>query len=263
MNWTEDTISKLRAMRADGKSWRVVGKELGVSKSSAADKGAEIGLITERVDDRPLIEARIRAGETAASIARELHVAHDRVLSIRYAIGLPRQSRGGNVYSADMEANFRKWWIEGYSVLEIARRLGVTKGSVTSKKRRMRLEDRPSPLGNPRPKVVVRTTASVIDIPVREVSKPPRRTRFMAPAKHLFPTNAAIAEFIATRGVTLCPTAAVAETTASMPSEDRMVLATHIQQLEDYTREKLAPRQAKASEAARRFDRRNNRRKAA
>lgn len=46
------------------------------------------------------------------------------------------------------------------------------------------------------------------------------------------PTAADIAAFIATRGVTQCPTVAVAETTATIGAEDRAAVAAHYQAIE-------------------------------
>lgn len=116
----------------------------------------------------PEINARILAlrleGATWAAIAGDLGM---NVNSVEYRVAqmrragctliprkIPAPVTGPADWSDENLALFRSWWAEGVKTAEIGRRFGISKNSVVSKRRRMGLPERGSPIirdGVPRP----------------------------------------------------------------------------------------------------------------
>lgn len=116
----------------------------------------------------PEINARILAlrleGRTwkqiAVAIVMSIGAVEHRVAQMRRAgcTLLPRKVAPSPIGRADWSdenlALFRTWWAEGVKTAEIGRRFGITKNSVVSKRRRLGLPERGSPIirdGVPRP----------------------------------------------------------------------------------------------------------------
>lgn len=112
--------ARILALRLKGLTWRVIAARLGIS----------IGAVEHRVAQMR------RAG--CMLIPRKV---------------APSPTRPAD-WSDENKALFRTWWAEGVTTAEIARRFGISKNSVVSKRRRMGLPERGSPIirnGEPRP----------------------------------------------------------------------------------------------------------------
>lgn len=95
-----------------------------------------------------LVEMASR-GESLEEISAATGMSHGAVsekrrsLRQRGEIGEPIRAGG---WTADMEADLRRLWAEGFTCTVIARRIGATKNAVLGKVHRLRLEARPSPI---------------------------------------------------------------------------------------------------------------------
>lgn len=155
----------------------------------------------------PEINARILAlrlgGATWAAIAGDLGM---NVNSVEYRVAqmrragctliprkIPAPVTGPADWSDENKALFRTWWAEGVKTAEIGRRFGISKNSVVSKRRRMGLPERGSPIirdGGARAarhlRLVWRPTATLAplaSVQTRPVAIPAAKPELAAPVR--------------------------------------------------------------------------------
>ena len=92
------------------------------------------------------ITERLRSGAPKSAVAAEFGLSRERVLQIAIRVGLHSPRPADASWPADRIAKLRIGWRRGLSTAAIGRRLGVSKGSVLGKARRLGLPPRPSPI---------------------------------------------------------------------------------------------------------------------
>jgi DNA-binding NarL/FixJ family response regulator len=97
-----------------------------------------------QADRNAAIVQRVTSGMSRRVVADELGLTRQRVsqIVIRATGAADRQQ----LWPEERGQRLRAMWDEGLSVNEIARRLGVSRGSVVGKVRRLDLPARPSPI---------------------------------------------------------------------------------------------------------------------
>ena len=97
-----------------------------------------------QADRNAAIVQRVTSGMSRRVVADELGLTRQRVsqIVIRATGAADRQQ----LWPEERGQRLRAMWDEGLSVNEIARRLGVSRGSVVGKVRRLDLPSRPSPI---------------------------------------------------------------------------------------------------------------------
>jgi DNA-binding transcriptional regulator LsrR (DeoR family) len=99
-----------------------------------------------QADRNAAIVQRVTSGMSRRVVADELGLTRQRVSQIVIrATGADHQPRH-DPWPEERGQRLRAMWDEGLSVNEIARRLGVSRGSVVGKVRRLDLPARPSPI---------------------------------------------------------------------------------------------------------------------
>jgi DNA-binding CsgD family transcriptional regulator len=102
--------------------------------------------IGPQADRNAEIVKRVTSGMSRQVVADELGLTRQRVSQIVIrATGADHQPRH-DPWPEERGQRLRAMWDEGLSVNEIARRLGVSRGSVVGKVRRLDLPARPSPI---------------------------------------------------------------------------------------------------------------------
>lgn len=187
-------------------------------------KLSEIHRAKRGYTDQDVIELT-RSGATPQEIRNRLGCSQQLIQRVCDRNGIERPKRTYESAWSDEQTNELRTMVhQGMPRSDIAKKIGVTIGALIAKMHRHGI--------------------------TYQKSKSPSITYKHTPITYSFPDADAIAAFIAARGVTLCPAAAVAVTTASLPAHDRAVLAKHQDdRFADYMA-KIGPRQKRATEAA-------------
>lgn len=238
-DWTSEDTAALRDMWANGKSAREIGLELNRSKNSVIGRAHRMGLDARKSPIRPrnpdapapvrlpvftlptlpslrkpaynalpppspekraLVVQLLTGGRSNVGTAGDVGLTIDEVRKIRGTIDVPKRVRVSDSTPAvrirhDKAGKEMPKVFEGVDFMTSERRAEIWRPRVGQRFVFGKALDRKKLTGN-------------------------------------IPTAADIAAFIATRGVTQCPTVAVAETTATIGAEDRAAVAAHYQAIE-------------------------------
>lgn len=260
----------VEALLRSGVSATKVAQDLHISHNKVIDVRNELGLIRHSTKDKPRkpeinpfwtdeVICQFRQlwtdGHSTAEIGRRLGTSKGAIVGKANRLCLderpsPIGSRSAPWNAAPEPAPETRMMVErllteGRSNVYVAEQASISVGAVRKIRKGVEVKAQKRP---PIARCSAPQSLKIVD--TTKVFTPlTTRIEFRKPSLH---DDAAVAEFIARRGVTVCPAAAVAGTTASISAADRGIISQHQKKLDDGWSAKLAPRIARAVEASRR-----------